>query len=221
MRSLARSFTVLEVVISSVILAVIISVALAQFDKTQEGVGDSLGIGDTVQRANSLSLDLTRDLRGSGGLTLGGSALSPSGNFTNVTFQRVTGYDFGNNKPLLDPRRRMVRFVYEAGEGGAGSGDNVDNDRDGLIDEGRIELLEDVNLDGNVTNDGVRAVLALRVLGGNAISFRFLPSGTANPNLSTDTELLITYTLAQRLPKDGRIYREPRTIRIALRNMPL
>lgn len=220
MRANTRSFTLLEAVVSSAILALIVGVALGSLAKTQEGVGDSLGIGDTAQRANSLVLDLTRELRGAGVFVLGGAALSPGGNFTNVTYQRVVGFNFSSTSPSFSNRKRMIRFVYDAGEVGAGSGDNVDNDRDGLVDEGRLELLEDTNLDGTVAGNEVLAVLARNVLGGNAIRFRFVPSGTATPDLTQDTELLIDCTLAQRLPKDGRIHREPRTIRIALRNTP-
>lgn len=213
-----RGLTVLEVMIAGAILALVIVLALGLLRDTSEGVGDSLRMGDTAQRANGMVLDLYRELRPAGQFLLAGTALSPGGNFTSISYRPIAGFDFAATAPAFG-RLRQIRFVYDAGEGGGGNGDNLDNDRDGLIDEGRLELLEDRNDDGNPTNDGVLAVLALDVLGGNAISFAFA-SGTAAPDLSQDREITVQFTIARRLPAQGQIHREPRTVRIGLRNSP-
>lgn len=214
-----RALTLLEVMIAGAILALLIVLALGLLQDTSQSVGDSLRMGDTAQRANGMVLDLYRELRPAGQFVLAGTALSPAGKFTSVTYRPITGFDFAATAPAFG-RLRQLRFVYDSGEAGPGNGNGLDDDRDGLVDEGRLELLEDANDDGDPTDDGVRAVLALDVLGGDAISFAVVPSGTATPDLSQDREITVQFTIARRLPARGEIHREPRTVRIGLRNSP-
>lgn len=78
-----------------------------------------------------------------------------------ISIERVTGY--ANQAPLL-ANREVIRFVYTAQD----PDDGIDNDGDGVIDEGRVILIQDAGLATQkiiVLAENVREALAGEILG--------------------------------------------------------
>ena len=215
-----RSFSLLEVVVASTLFATVIALSFSVCGRTSENMGETMAISDVALKSNRLAESLTGYLRSAQSFTLSATA-APNTDFTAVEFRQVLGYDFDGedddgteNDGVERTPVRLIRFVYDAGED---TTDGADDDGDGLVDEGYLELREDKNDDGDATDsDELIAVLATDVAG-DSLSFVNQPSGGASPDPG-DAFLQISYTLLRRLPRQGEIYSFSTTLEIAFRN---
>lgn len=192
-------FSFLEVVVASAILVVVITFSLGVLSDTDRSVGESLRLDDLVNQANLTGEQISRELRSAGRLLLDAAPGK------RLTYSPVTGYDFARGAPRYGPARQLRFARTEADDG-------LDNDRDGLIDEGDLVLLRDS--DGDGVPDEQIAVLARGVSEGLAISF---PGGGTAP-LPADSEVRIDFAIQGRLPRTGAVHTEPRQLRLGLRN---
>lgn len=215
-----RCFSLLEVVVASTLFATVIALSFGVCGRTSENMGETMAISDVAMKSNRLAESLTGYLRSAQSFALSATA-APNTDFTAVQFRQVLGYDFDGedddgtqNDGVARTPVRLIRFVYDAGEG---TTEGADDDGDGLVDEGTLELREDKNDDGDATDsDELLAILATDVEG-DSLSFVNQPSGGASPDPG-DAFLQVSYTLLRRLPREGEVYRFSATLEIAFRN---
>jgi len=222
LRARGPGFTLLEVIVATAILAGILVVVLGLLDTTDDTVGESLVTTDAALRANRLAERYRRELSSAGSLTLDGAAQSPSADFTAVRYSpALRGYDFDNNRAIFDNLHDM-RFVLAPAE----TLDGVDEDRDGLIDEGSIVLLEDGDSSGTIEAGESYGEIASDVPAAS-IQLQFVdPDGAssgADQAQPGDTALEVRFAVQQRLPQVGAdgspvTHSERRFVRITLRN---
>ncbi len=117
------AFTLLETMVAGAVVAGLMVVALGTLTASDEFVGESLASSEAVLRANRFGELLTRELRGAGAITLAGTASSPTGAFTAVSYRKPVGFDLARAAPTFGVLHQM-RFEFDVGEGGAGSGDD-------------------------------------------------------------------------------------------------
>ncbi|MBL8858534.1 MAG: prepilin-type N-terminal cleavage/methylation domain-containing protein [Planctomycetes bacterium] len=142
MKSLRRSctsgFTLVELAISSVVFGVILSATLGASFTAQNGFSAAVIRSRLEQRAQR-ALDLILDEFGTAGQTgLTPASAPPLGSFS-LTYRRPTGIAAG---AITWGNASTVLFEYTADEPNNG----VDDDGDGLVDEGRIVLIRNVGL---------------------------------------------------------------------------
>ena len=216
-----RAMTLLEVLIATSIFVIVIGLAFGVSGRTSSNVGETLVISDVAMKSSRLAEYLNQYLRSAQSYTLTATA-APNTAFTAVEFRTITGYDFDGldpdgvteNNGIERSPVRLIRFVYDAGED---STNGADDDGDGLIDEGSIELREDLNNDGDATDaNELLAVLATNV-DADSFSIQCQPSGGATPAVD-DAFLQISYTIMRRLPRQGEIYTFTNNLEIAFRN---
>jgi len=210
-RSNHAGLTLLEVMISAVILVLVLGISMSTFLRTETTVGESMTITDAALRANAFESILRDQLRSAGNHGNPSQAApprNPNGDPTQITFTPVTGFNAAVTPPvtLFGPVRQIV-FVYDTGEGGAGSGDDVDNDGDGLIDEGRVELQD--------AGGAAIAVLAKDISGDD---FSIANNATAGAVQAPAGTIQVRYTLLNRMPKNRTVHRETRKWTMAIRN---
>ena len=215
-----RAMTLLEVLIASSIFVVVIGLAFGVSGRTSRNVGENLVISDVAMKSNRLAESLNQYLRSAQSYTLTATA-APNTAFTAVEFRTITGYDFDgqdddgtDNNGVERSPVRMIRFVYDAGED---STNGADDDGDGLIDEGVLELREDLNDDGDATDGNELLAIIATNVAADSFSIQCQPSGGATPAVD-DAFLQISYTLLRRLPRQGEIYSFTNNIEIAFRN---
>jgi hypothetical protein len=159
--------------------------------------------GDLRARAHDAGTLLARELRAAARSSLVLAEPNPENGaqLQRLRFRRVVGFDAANHEALLDPLHELA-FELEPGE----SIDGIDEDGDGLVDEGRLVL----------SRDGVR--LAELAVGVRGRDFGFsLESGAAAP-LPADACLIIHYTLQQRGRRAGELALRTEELRVGLRN---
>ncbi|MGE0711760.1 MAG: hypothetical protein AB7N76_30570 [Planctomycetota bacterium] len=216
-----RTFTVLEVMIASAILMTMIGMAMVVSAETGQNVGDTLAISDTALRSNRVAADLNLYLRSAQEYVLSPTATGYTQN-TAAQFRSILGYDFDgkdsdgvtDNNGVSRSPVRLIRFVYDAGE----TGNGADDDGDGLIDEGRLELCEDANNNGSAADSGETLMTFATDVQASSLNFQILPSFGSTPIANTDCALQISFTLLKRLPSNGQTYTYTQTVDIAFRN---
>lgn len=214
-----RSFSLIEVVIASTILFVLIAIGLGVAATASDAVGDGMTIAQTSDTVQSMESVFDNQLRGAGQMYLVDN--NGDGSFDTIQFQSVTGYDYAGAGPKFGTLRAL-KFSYETGE----TNNGTDDDRDGLVDEGYLELREDRNGDSDTTDaDEQVAILVRNVLEGvtmNFIQANGTVSTAASPT-SADTGLQITFSIARRLPTRqevaNQVHTESRTMVLSLRNL--
>lgn len=192
MRAFNRTFTLIEVMIAAVVFMVVMGLALLLLANSNTSVGESTNMTEASMRANQLENMIRAELQGSDNFitsSAGGAALTtpyaPAGRATVLDYVRVTNYTGGSAVTVS----RRLRFVLEDGNDTTlPSGNGSDNDNDGLIDEGRIELLE---------SGTVKAVLA-RNVSGQTFQFDTL----AQPNNEPFSGVRVIFDVIVRLGKD-------------------
>lgn len=142
----SRGFTLLEVIIASVILAVIVVLVYALlFASSSEYSNQTLHL-KLEERGREIGTELVKEIRMAGGsftwanpLVSGDPGFSATKTrYTQVTFGIVSGFNMGSKTvtPSLQFGNsaiyRWVADPYDARDGN-------DNDRDGQVDEGYIE----------------------------------------------------------------------------------
>lgn len=208
------------------VLAVLVTAALGLMTSADRSVGESMALTDARRRADELLHTYRGRLLSAGAFRLGGAARSPSGAFTSVMFRPIdmtNPFDFTAGGPRLEALAMELRFEFDPGEGGAGSGDDLDNDRDGLVDEGRIELWRGVTAPltggarvGVMANDVASDTLAFRLRRWDPGTQAMVDDGAvATPNTA---ELSLTLNLLRRLPRQGGVHSVRRELRMPLRN---
>ncbi len=148
---LRRAFTLLEVLIASVVFLIVVVASLGLLTSTDKTVGASLKITDLVLRADRLASRVRDEMTQATNLNLNETNTQVPGanNWTTVTYEKV------DRTTTIDPTSglpnagttipRQLRFRYEEGPDNAApltGGNNTDDDNDGLIDEGVLELWE-------------------------------------------------------------------------------
>lgn len=208
----SAGLSIIEVIVAATVLALGVSLALSLFVGVDQTVGESLANQSASERAARVKAALDLELRSAG-------AYGVNGAFSQVQYRRVIGYDFTTGNSAFGPQR-LIRFVLEDNE----TDDGIDNDNDGLIDEGYLEIRADRNNDDDA--DDANEVLSTTGGGPSAgyISDNFMvtfPSGAQVPD-TTDTQLNVRFSILGLRPelKSGRAqnFNLDRELRIFIRN---
>jgi prepilin-type N-terminal cleavage/methylation domain-containing protein len=182
-----RGFTVVEVVIAASVLVIVVVVALGTLGTMSEHVAKSTVQLDLRARAHDAAMLMQRELRAVSRTSLALDDADPvSGKFRRVRYRSVAGFDTADKKVLLDPAAgdpHDVRFELEATE----TSNGVDDDGDGLIDEGRLVLYRGGAEVAELTRSVRASSLELSLQPGNGASYS-----------NGDTHLYVSFTLQQR-----------------------
>ena len=134
-------FSLLETMIASIILAILLLAMMVVLITTQNTFG-ALATRTAVQMRVQGALDkMVRELRGTGAGVIStgspGAALVEGQTYDNINFRPVNGVSGGT---ITWGNTITFRFEYDPTPGGGSEGDNlgVDDDGDGLVDEGRL-----------------------------------------------------------------------------------
>lgn len=163
----ARGLTLLEVVVASVLLAGVVGMALATFGQSHRAVTESMLLTELELEASRLEQRMRREIGNSRNVTV--SSTSP---FHTVTFHPIAGTDPSTGTVVTGPAR-TIRFVHEDDD------DGNDDDNDGLVDDGRVELVmggSTIVLARNVDED----FKIDRPLGGRRLTVSFTIGGRAS-----------------------------------------
>ena len=157
-----RGFTLIELMIGTTIAA-IVGIVLVSSSRSLGSAFQTTSSVVTLEGKVRQALDrVTKMLEtASGGSTTPAAPTPPNIPFDSLDFQQVVGFTAG--APVLGDVQRL-RFEYTA----ADPNDGVDNDGDGLVDEGRLVWIERPGLAGErrrVIVDGVAEALAGEVPG--------------------------------------------------------
>ena len=174
--SASRGMSLLELSVSAALLTGVTLLALSTFGGAERSVTDSMIRAELMLRANRLERELNRELRGATNVVprVDTGYASPdgpcsAGTMTSVLYDPITGWHDG---AATTGSQREIRFRYDSGEGGGGNeGTNVDDDRDGLIDDGHLELVDGsltLMLAQNVSSDDFSIVKT-----GNRVTVRY------------------------------------------------
>lgn len=217
----SRGFTLIEVIVASSVLVGVVALALGLFVDTNISVGESLSITGSAMNANRAQADLRLELRSASSLTLGATNaagvfvlgatnVSPVGAHTSVQFSTWSTLDPATGTQTLGALRE-IRFVFTE------ASNNVDDDRDGFVDEGQLVVMADLDGNGSIAATEQLYVLADNI-SGDDFAFSF-PDGTAleGANLSMSTVLTGLYRARTVGGSDGTTG-ETRTLILALRN---
>jgi len=139
----SAGFTLVEVLIA----AILVSVLFAALSMTMKGGSAAYhqGVSNTTAESQARrGLDrIVAELGDAESTTMLPQPVGPLGSAT-LTFHRSTGAAGGAITWGAD---RTIQFQYEAAE----ADDGIDNDGDGLIDEGRVVLIENAGLPNATT----------------------------------------------------------------------
>lgn len=206
-----RAGTLLEVVTASALFLLLAGLALGICLVMQAGVQEGATRVSLGTRAAGLRRLLERELRNVVASSVRLSSLRPDGTYGRLQYRQASGYDPEADQLQLGPLREL-RFELEAGESAARPG--LDDDRDGLVDEGDLIAGEDQDGDGTIAVGEARRVLA-GDLAGDEFGFRLASGADAVQPL--DRDLTLRWGLQRRLPRGERaVYLVE--LRLALRN---
>jgi len=135
-RASARGFTVVEILIAILMLAVMLA-ALGIVSLTGRNAYEQATVANKLESSGSRALARACDEL----TTISGTQMNPvpNGNAGSPVLDFVQAVGFAAGNPIWGPNMR-VGLEYETGE----VDDGVDNDQDGLIDEGQLVLTRDV-----------------------------------------------------------------------------
>jgi hypothetical protein len=206
-------FTVVEVVIAAALLATLIALAMGVMGTTAEHVADNTVQNDLRAQGAATSILLQRELRSVSRSDLELHGIDPStGLYTEARFRVVTDFNETTGQPDKEPASPLyhsIVFEYEPTE----TSNGVDDDGDGLIDEGSLVLYR----------SGTKmAELAARVRG-TSVAFKFAtPAPPLTPipwtPVAGDTTLEMTFMLQQRGRQPGVLDTHQVEFLIGLRN---
>jgi type II secretory pathway pseudopilin PulG len=215
-------FTLLEAIISATILAGALSLALSVFGTLSANVADEAISSDVRSRARDARLFLESVLRGVrmvANTTPVKTSPHPTLNtqFLGLNYNSVIGYDTATQTLTLSPNR-TISFTIESGE----TLNDVDDDGDGLVDEGTVFWRNGVSLPREVA----------RGVDGSSFTCRFFKANSteaasATTPDDTDVELVVSLTIQQRARQAvraqaastlGLVERATETVRVGIRN---
>lgn len=153
MRSRRQGFSLVEVVVSAGILAMLISLTASALSVSARSTKYDLARTEATSQARKIMQQLSRELAGAGGHEGGTDLCTPSRaagavNATSITFSTRTGLSGVEANDWTTP------ITYRLVANGDAAGDNDDDDRDGVFDEQRLERVQNTfatTLDESVT----------------------------------------------------------------------
>jgi len=131
-------YTLLEIAISLSILIVIFAMAALVARTGSDLFTTSVARNDVESRARRTLARIQKELLSADHTSLDALATFPSF-FDSITFDQVTAVSATHGVPEWTPSK--IEFRYEDGE----PDDGIDNDGDGLIDEGAVVFVKDWN----------------------------------------------------------------------------
>lgn len=153
--TIRRGFTLLEVLIASVVFLIVVVASMGLLTSTDKTVGASLKITDLVLQADRLASRVREELTQATGLNVNETntqvpEILGADNWTTVTYNKIDSKTTVINTAdglataaTLIPRE--LRFRWDEAPDNAAPlarGNDIDDDNDGLIDEGVVELWE-------------------------------------------------------------------------------
>lgn len=176
-----RGLTLLEVIVAATLLVGVVGLALATYGQSHAAVTESMLLTELELKASHLEQRMRREI--------GNSRNVVATDLHTVTFEPITGVDA--NGAIQIGAARTIRFVHVDDD------DANDDDNDGLVDDGRVELV----IDGN----------AITLADNVAESFAIVQT--------TDTRrITVSFTLGGRVSVDG-AHQVAREFVIALKNV--
>ena len=154
-------FTLVELAVAMVLLSVIGGLFFLTTETTSNATRTGVAVAELDARALRALDRVCESLKSSSGDLVTPKAASPFSG-TQLDFKRGLGAD-GAGKVVWGPLERFALVYDEANDG-------VDNDGDGLVDEGKLVWTEKPGLAGSrssVVCEGVREYLAGEKLDGN------------------------------------------------------
>lgn len=225
MKSQARALTLMEVMISAGLLALLMGATLQIFLQFSSNTGDQMATVHLEGKVVRVEKLLRSELRSVSGASVQLSDPLGIGRNTRIRYTPIVGWNTGTNQTILDFPRQLD-FVFDPGE--TDEGTSQDGDR--YIDEGSLVLTVDTNRNGFDANDLVVVVadgvaLGIDTYGGAPVGADFLvklgadEASTTYADQSTTGKIEITLTLLAADPNSAtgvRIFSD--TWRFALRN---
>lgn len=201
-------FTIFEVVISSSVLAVLVTLALGIMGSMSEHVADATVHSDLRARTHDASVLLQRELRSIARAHLVLDTPDPSSAFfTRLRYRNVIGFDTSTGKAIVDPpvgtAAHELRFLLDGGE----TSDGDDDDGDGLVDEGTVVLYR----------AGVRMADVATSVRASSFKLALSPANGASAGAG-DTHLTVELTLQQRGRQQNITETYTEAVQVGLRN---
>ncbi len=132
--------TLVEILASVAIFAAMLGGLLGTLERLQRLERDAARAGDLRVRARAALDRIVRELQDAGVSTLAPQPLAPVG-ASGISYQRAAGFAAGN---VVHAPPSRLEFRLEPGE----LEDGIDNDGDGLIDEGEVVWTRNEGLAG-------------------------------------------------------------------------
>lgn len=128
-------FSLVEVLIASAVLAILVSAVLGIMVVGLQTFNSGNAITVIQNQARRIMDSIAKEIQPAGLSTISPTppALGSAGTHT-ITFQPCTGYDGASDPPQQWGNVTTIAFAYDSGE----TNDGVDNNGDGLIDEGLV-----------------------------------------------------------------------------------
>ena len=208
-----HGLTLLEVLVSATLLGGLTSLALSLLAQAHLAVGEGAARTSLGNSARGEERLLRRELRNVIASSVKLEQVCPgTGAFTALRYRQSQGFDAETGE-LVEGPLRLLRFRLDSGEAWDAELP-VDDDGDGLVDEGELVLFEDQDGDGVIGDSEERAVLARRVAGSD---FGISVASGGDAVDATDRALFVRYALQLRLGREERGVLE-HALAIALRN---
>jgi len=225
-------FTLLEVMIASIILGLVTGVAMFALIGGNQTLSEGMSRARVDTSVERMMAMITEDLREGGLSTL---SLAAGSSATTISFQKVTGFNGnGNQAPSYGPTITYAWSLAGAPAYAVPEAQNgVDDNGNGLVDEGMLSRTEGSSgarvvatdllsqsmplSDGTWTTAGaigLGTIILVNPLFPGETSQGFLFTRAASPN---DAKITITITAAGRLP-DKTIYARQMTESVLVRN---
>lgn len=198
--------TLVEVVISASVLAIIVSLCLGLMGTTSEHVADTTIQSDLRARGRNAALTIQRELRCVVVTTLATSRPHPSAGLdTRIRYQQVVGFDTTSGDRITDPTGTSTHEIsFEAQE----AENELDDDGDGLIDEGRLRLYR----------NGVAVAEIANGVDGHTVQFQLRDASGGAATAATAAYIHVQFTLQQRGRRAGVTETWTESFDVGLRN---
>jgi hypothetical protein len=153
-RGARGGFTLLEIAIACAVLGLVLGSLSGVIDSTRKGYSQGSAQARVQSDARRALDRIAMELENGGVGTLLPNPINVAA--TDLVFQVVSGVDLATDTVTFDLSSRL-RFDYEAGE----TNNGIDDDNDGLIDEGRVVLTRNYLAAGELSTTLVKGVTEL------------------------------------------------------------